>query len=497
MDEEQLEQLNTSQLREIVLAICAQHKNVSKNVERMVVEKSHNSKEMISIIKKEITALKNRTSSFFSNKKTQEIITMFDQLCDFILSLSDTVPIEAFNLMKNFFEIHQVFFQKNNYCCEKIRPVFRNSCLMFGKIAERANIPSKDAASVIFSLFINDISNLHFSLISGFANILNGSDLSSLRSKIVAYYNSAVFEDVAKQEKDLLEIAFQDRGFKVLSGMSSEQCLESAKNKVMAKIRLWLMEIADCQNNVDDYIAALAFPKARCNKSLQDSEKKEIVSRLIAVGRGEDALEWIRTSNNYICGYPEWLKFEIDALEISNKSSEAQEKRLIWFQKELTLDSYEEVIQHMDEKSRAKIKKELVQCTVASDKVWQAVTLLAEIGSLEECSLLVKKNVNGLEKQLKSFDAHAVAKALQNDYPLSAVLLYRMLVVEALSGGSESKNANAVKDLILCEQLSSRVVDFNGFPRHVKYLDFLRQRYKKANRFWEKVNAAKKKLEKK
>ncbi|MDR1334297.1 MAG: hypothetical protein LBJ71_03700 [Holosporaceae bacterium] len=496
IDEEQLEQLNASQLREVVMAICAQHQSISKSIEKMVIEKSRNSKEMIALIKKDITALKNKTSAFFNNKRTQEIIAMFDQLCDFILSLSDILPGEAFNLMKKFFEIHQVFYKKNNHYDDGIKPVFRGACLMFGKIAERANISSKEAADVIFSLFINDISNLHFSLISGFANILKDSDLKSLKSKIIAHYNTTVFDDIADHEEDIFETAFEDMGFKIFSRVSSEQRRNHTKSKVAAKIRLWLEEIADCQNNVDDYIAALAFPRKRCNTDIPDSEKREIAKRMIAAGRGEDALKWVRASGGYAYNHPELMKFEIDALEISNKSSEAQEKRLILFKRELTLDSYEELIRHTNEESRSAIKEKLIRLAVESDRTLQAMTFLAEIECFEECSQLVQKNVNLLEKQIDRFDARAIAKALQNDYPLSAILLYRMLISKALVATNVSKSTAAAKDFVLCEELSSKIAVFGRFPTHEKYLDFLKQRYKKAGHFWEKVDTAKKKLKK-
>jgi hypothetical protein len=421
---------------------------------------------------------------------------MFDQLCDFILNLSDIVPEEAFKLMKSFFEIHQVFYQKNSPYNEGIKPVFRGACLMFGKIAERANVSSKEAADIIFSLFVGDVSSLHFSLISGFANVLKDSDLRSLRSKIIAYYNSAVFDDVAEQEEDLFETAFQGVGFKIFNRVPSEQRREHAKNKVAGKIRFWLKEIADCQNNVDYYITALTFPKERCDKDIPELEKKEIAKRLIDAGRGDDALKWVRASSGYAYNYSEWMKLEIDALEASGKSPEAQEKRLIWFKKELTRDSYEELMRYADENSRPAIREELVRYALKSEKVLQAVILLAELGCLEECSQFVQKNANPLERQVDCFDAYVVAKALQNDYPLSAMLLYRMLISKALASANPSKSTAAAKDLVLCEKLSNRIASFDGFPTHAEYLEFLKQKYKKASRFWEKVEIARKKLEK-
>ncbi|MDR1236201.1 MAG: hypothetical protein LBJ96_04290, partial [Holosporaceae bacterium] len=421
------------------------------------------------------------------------------QLCDFILSLSDILPGEAFNLMKKFFEIHQNFYKKNSLYNEEIRPAFRGACLMFGKIAERADISSKEAADIIFSLFLGDVSNIHFSLISGFANVLKDSDLKSLRSKITAHYNSAVFDDMTEQEKDVFETAFPSMGIRIFSRISDEERRNRAKDKVAAKIRLWLKEIADCQNNADDYIAALAFPKKQCDNSIPDSEKREIVQRMIAAGRGEDALKWVRASVGYTRDGSELMKLEIEALEISNKSSEAQEKRLVLFEKELTSDSYEELVRHTDEKSRSATKEKLVQLAVASDKVPQAVTLLAEIGRFEECSRLVQKNLNLLEKQADHFDARAraVAKALQNDYPLSAVLLYRMLISKALVDTNISKSTAAAKDFALCEELSSKITLFRGFRTHEQYLDFLKQRHKKADCFWEKIETAKNKKLKK
>jgi hypothetical protein len=248
---------------------------------------------------------------------------------------------------------------------------------------------------------------------------------------------------------------------------------------------------------VDDYVAALAFPKKECNNDISGEERKEVVRRMIAAGRGEDALKWVRTSGVYAHNYPELMKLEIEALEISNKSAEAQEKRLVLFEKELTSDSYEELIRHTDEKSRPATKEKLVQLAVESDKVPQAITLLAETGNFEECSRLVQKNLNLLEKQADRFDARAVAKALQNDYPLSAVLLYRMLISKALVATNISKSTAAAKDFALCEELSSKIALFRGFRTHEQYLDFLKQKYKKADCFWEKIETAKNKKLKK
>jgi hypothetical protein len=207
-------------------------------------------------------------------------------------------------------------------------------------------------------------------------------------------------------------------------------------------------------------------------------------------------LSWIRSSNYFIYKNPDWLKLEIDALEAAGEPGKALEKRIRLFEWSPDADVYEEILNYYSPESQKEIKEKLIKCAVDHPDVGGVVHFLADIDAPEECSGFIEKNESKI-KDLDSFDLRPVAVKLSDNYPLGALLLYRMSIKETLEDGYALRYKITAKDLLLCEELSRQVTDFKKKPTHEQYYNMLREKYQKRTSFWENFKAEKEAQEKK
>ncbi|GHT91828.1 hypothetical protein FACS1894122_04830 [Alphaproteobacteria bacterium] len=514
IDEEKLEQISAKKLAGIILAIYMKNRNLHREIELLVAGSSCDEKEIISIIKKRISAL-SKSRGLIDDLKIKEVVSQLDEICDSIFNLSDFAAKEAFDLMGKFFECRRSIFKRCVYNEDEILASFGEACLVWGKIAERANIKSTEAVKTVFTLYSEDTFGATNKIIRGFANVLGKDGLESLKTKIRNMFSDNSIKALAAQMekertddddeddamfalKELGISVFMSNGGKRFFKLPPKNLLDRAKNVTLKKIQFGLSEIADYQNNVDEYILAQAFPKTTYDyDDVGVDHKKEIAERLISANRGEEALQWLAEIKNPRFSDESKVKtLRINALEQCGRAKEAQKERIYWFKATLDHNAFLETIKHEQKALQKQLAEELIDWTMDHDKIYLAMHFLSKNLSLDKCSSLVESRIAKINGECY-WDLHPVAESLQKDYPLSATLLYRKVIEYVLKGAISKKYGIGAKDLVLCEQLSSRISDFKRFPAHSNFMEVIREKHKRKEAFWTRFEEEKKKLKKK
>ncbi len=134
--------------------------------------------------------------------------------------------------------------------------------------------------------------------------------------------------------------------------------LNAAKDSNNAgRVSRGLKSIADCRNNVDEYIQACSL-----NGVPIAHDHLDIAKRLMDHWRAEEALQWLDRMdipNNH--GWePQRLKLKIQALELNGDYALAQEERITWFEKSLSPELYGEILKHSKDEVKELFKVDAV-----------------------------------------------------------------------------------------------------------------------------------------
>ncbi|GHU17381.1 hypothetical protein FACS189472_04180 [Alphaproteobacteria bacterium] len=374
-----------------------------------------------------------------------------DQTREDIMFLSNNFPDEARKLMQDLIEIQDSVFERSDDSNGSIGEAFKRCVEDLGKIFSKLSVDISDVVEVVYDLFIyNDygvtddvISNFKDALKEEGLNLLKEEFMKSISSKKNGYYNDTI-----------------KRG---------------------------LREIADCRNDVDEYIQACSFAT-----EIHQHDHLDIARRLIDHGRYDEALEWLNKMEHPIT--PSWRenysRLKIDALMHLGKCEEAQQERIAWFNCGLNHDLYEEILKYADDDFKNKFREQTIERVFAYYNIWTAMDFLIKLGETNKCAQLVFLK----EETMDCGNSYTVglirpfAAALRKTEPLASTILYRKLLEYVLNRVASKYYQYAAEDLIACYELSSQITDFGERKNHDEYFREIQEKHKKKRTFWSTFN---------
>jgi hypothetical protein len=99
-----------------------------------------------------------------------------------------------------------------------------------------------------------------------------------------------------------------------------------------------------------------------------------------------------------------------------------------------------------------------------------------------------------VRERLEEFDGRdyvklgAAAEALAGKHPVTATLLYRLMIESILGRASANQYGYAVRDVRNCESLAVQLPEDAGIEGHDAFMARLRQEHGRKSRFWELVD---------
>ena len=180
-----------------------------------------------------------------------------------------------------------------------VSEVFVTAAEDLASLAKNSNhLKNDELVELIFTLFMNDNYGSYSNIISNFKGILKDQDLDLLKRKI---------QHVANDTNSLT-------------------------------INNALKSIADCKDNVEEYIDACSS-----EDGINARNHIEIAKRFIKADRPKEALDWLdkmKTSVNHQTWQSDEKALKIQALELDGNYEHAQKERISWFAKNFDPDLY-------------------------------------------------------------------------------------------------------------------------------------------------------------
>ncbi len=278
-----------------------------------------------------------------------------------------------------------------------------------------------------------------------------------------------------------------------LAAWDQALCDASGGNEEFLKIR---QAIADARGDLETYLAL----EQRLPVWQQDP--LAVAERLLAVRRLDEALQWVRRERKgglVVMNYsdiadgrvtrPHDLKrvrLEARILEAMQNRPAAQDLR--WKSFETTLDAniLREHIGKLDDFEEFDELDKAFATAAASSQVYTALAFFIAWPRIDLAAKLV------LEKSAiwdgRHYDMLGdAAEVLEEDFPLAATLLYRVLLNDILTRAKSPAYGAGARHLVRLGALAARVSAYGKMEDHVAYVQKLRIAHGRKTGFWSVV----------
>jgi len=258
---------------------------------------------------------------------------------------------------------------------------------------------------------------------------------------------------------------------------------EMAERTRQSTVRMALMAIADAEGDVDAFIGQYD-PETRKVPKIA----AEIASRLLAVGRAEDAWGFIERvdfgSRNWVPS--EWQSVRLDVLTALGRHDEAQDFRLECFHHTLASDRLHAYLKRLPDFDDVEAEDAAMKYALTYPSVLSALHFLIHWPAIEYAAQLVTARASELDGDHYEILTPA-AEALVAKYPLEATLVLRSMIDFALGAARSKRYRHVARHLLECESLATQIADFDSFAHHDEYLAALKAKHGRKQAFWRHV----------
>ena len=447
--EEKLVTAGVEKLSKILLSLYMSNPNLQKQLDIIFAGLEENPKKLILAIKQEISSLK-RSTRFVDYYGSDALADQLNQLrLRIIEDLTEKSPEYALKLMRDFLNLHAKTIERCDDSNGTVAGVFTDSCKDLGEIYTKVGKPIEEVVEIVFDIFMKDDYSVCSEVIINFKEALGKEGLSLLHSK---------FKKLDTADYNII------RGLK---------------------------DIADCQRDIEAYIEACNLKHSR----FPDHDYIEIATRLIDAWKAPEALEWldkVDTSNNVL--QTNVLPLKIKALELNGNYAEAEQERILWFDKTLSPEVYGQILSNSKPEFKEEFKKSALEKAFNFSNPHVAINFLVQAQEFEECGRFVYIKINQLSGE-NYYTLRPAAKILQQIDPLASTLLYRKMVQPVLDKTKSKYYGYAAQDLALCTVLSTKVNDWKEHEPHDNYFIQMHELHKRKVSFWPQYKATLEKLE--
>lgn len=257
--------------------------------------------------------------------------------------------------------------------------------------------------------------------------------------------------------------------------------------------------VADARGDVDAFIAL------ETATSPDRPDVAAVAERLLAAGRAEEALDWIRRKPKpgiaaltradllegaFVLGGPvrDETLLETRILDALGRKDEAQALRWERFERELDPQALRDYLARLPDFEDEEALERAFALAAGRKEASHGLHFLLVWPALDRAARLVlerRPEWSGRDWQLLA----PAAEVLEPDHPLAASLLYRALIDDILERSRSNAYGHAARDLARLEALSAELEPGSLEPDHAAYVAALRKAHGRKYGFWTLVEA--------
>ena len=253
--------------------------------------------------------------------------------------------------------------------------------------------------------------------------------------------------------------------------------------------------VADARGDVDAFLALE-------EQGDREPDGAAIAERLLAAGRPEEALDWIRRPPKrgrvvYLAEHDGFLDFEapererrgleIRILEALGRREEAQKLRWSWFEQRLDPQALRDHLAKLpDFEDDAALERAFAHAASREDP-HDGLYFLTRWPRLDRAARMVLDRREEWRGQRWQWLVPA-AEALEPDHPLAASLLYRALLDDILGRARSPAYGHGARQLAKLDALARQLEPGELVPDHATYRAALRKAHGRKSGFWSLID---------
>jgi hypothetical protein len=168
-----------------------------------------------------------------------------------------------------------------------------------------------------------------------------------------------------------------------------------------------------------------------------------------------------------------WDDARIAVLESLGRREEAQQLRWDCFCQTLSIPHLRTHLQHLDDFEDVEVEERALQVAAEHPVTLRGLQFLVEWPALPQAARHVLRHSQEWEGDAYEILSPA-AELLSANHPLAATLLLRAMVFSALWMGRAKRHRYAAEQLRSCEQLATRIGNWQGVEDHESFVARLR-----------------------
>jgi len=442
---EEVERLGVRRLAEIVVKHCYRDEGLLQTV-RIALAASAPGDALVKTLAAEIDAIRG-DRRFYGYRQSSTLAHELDRIREGITA--DLLPVDpsaAAELLGRLIRLDANVFERSDdsdgVIGDAIAEAVRDCGRAWAAVAER---DPKMLAAEVLDMFTTDEYGARGEVIIAFAAALGTAGLDEL-------------ERIARER------------------------LEQGAAGKHQYLAVALENIADARGDVDGYIAA---------KRLAGSEAaavREIVERLVAVGRLEEALHWAEHTGVPTFERENIARLKVDILDRLGRTEDAQAVRWSIFATSLSPDVLAEYLGRLPEVAMGEARQMAIATALGHPDIHRALHLLAEFAP-DIAAELVHRRLDEIRGEVY-FVLRPVADRLAGNHPVAAILLYRKMADAVLRRGQSPHYEHAVRDLVAAEGLVPNVEDWRGHLSQEDYRRRVATEHRQKRAFWQRMERA-------
>lgn len=407
-----LEALGTARLAELLIEISTGSAAHKRRL-RMELAGSHGGAEVAREVRKRLVSI-SRARTFINWRKVKALKKDLEtQRMAIVETLAADDPTEAFDLIWQFLALGDSIFARSDDGSGSLIESFHQACTDAGVIAKLARVNADVLVGKIFAALQDNGYGQYDRLIAAMVPALGKDGLEQLK---------ALFEQWAREP--LEKPAEHDR--QVIGWSSNGPVYEDEidGNHRELTVRIALQEIADALGDVDAYIAQQPENTRKAPMVAAD-----IARRLLAAGRADEALLALDRvdKRGRFDGPIEWQLARVKVLEALGRGEEAQAYRWKCFEQSLNDNHLRDFLHRLPDFDDIEAEERALGYARAFPDVHRALAFFLRWPSLAEAAKLVATRQAELDGNLYELLTPA-AEALQEKYPLAAIILLRSMI---------------------------------------------------------------------
>jgi hypothetical protein len=377
-------------------------------------------------------------------------------------------PALALELLWQFMALAGSTFERVDDSNGRVSAVFRTACADLGTVAVKGSLDPIPLADQVFAAVTTNLYGEYDPLVEAAFPALGARGSQHLKRRL-----TAALKHPAGKDPD----------------GSGAQGLKSA-----------LQDLADQEGDVD---AFLAQESESARKIPQVAA--QIGQRLLAAGRAQEAWEVLQKAKprqnapsreeleeDLVCGAEavggsDWADVWVEALLATDRFPEAQHFRWRRFEQTLHAASVRAYLEALPGRERRAAEQRAVQSVLTFRHFATALQFLIGWPDLPAAARLVLERGTELDGNLY-FLLDPAAQALEGQDPQVATLLYRAMIEDTLNGAKSTRYVHAVRHLLDCQSLASRIKNQGSFESHAAFLARIKAHHARKTGFWSRVS---------